>query len=407
MLRRLIVLNAGLPILLSCQDGRGSAGLASVVDTVGSAEVVTNRGHHGDTVSVRRSVTIGEIDGQPEYTFGSVSSVAADRAGRIYVSDAMADEIRVYDHDGRFLQRIGRRGDGPGEFRTPTGLAFDSAGLLYVRDETRVQQFTSESPGGVASEYLDSRPGVAYAFSLMSSRVDADGRFYFPVRSGRIPEQRYSFLVTDAAGVSRDTLRLPESVRVPSETAISRTGASGGRMVQGLSQAPFAARPSWDVTPEGNLLLADGASYEIAELNPRGDTVRLIRRDVDLTPVPDGEYEDSLRAIRRRIAEAPVPLEKLEGVPDEIRRGQLPRSLPAVLSLHIGTDGRIWVQRWPSGTGSVFDVFSRDGIYQRTVSVPDRLLPRPAPVFTATSIYAVVSDPDTDVQQVAVFSSDR
>jgi DNA-binding beta-propeller fold protein YncE len=42
--------------------------------------------------------------------------------------------VSVFDKNGKFLRTIGKTGTGPGEFRTPHALAFDSRGRLIVAD---------------------------------------------------------------------------------------------------------------------------------------------------------------------------------------------------------------------------------------------------------------------------------
>ncbi|WP_329681960.1 6-bladed beta-propeller [Longimicrobium sp.] len=402
---------AGTVLSLSasaCAGDPGARASSVGIDTVGTTIIVTNPERAAPSPSpllARQAFLIGEEEGEPAYTFGSISSLAADEAGRVYVSDVMADEVRVFGPGGEFIERIGRRGDGPGEFRAPTGLAISNSGVLHVRDETRVQRFSPPRPGAAASRYEGSHPGPAYAFSLMTTRLDSAGRLYYPMRAGRIPNQKYFYLVYDSAGVLLDTLSLPASVRVPGETAIFRTGASGGRMVPGLARSPFAPVPGWDVTAEGHLLISRGESYEIAELAGNGDTLRVIRREGAAAPVPPGEYDDSLRAVRQRVADAPAPVERLEGVAEEIRRGELPRTLPQILSVQAGTDGRIWVRRWPAAGegGALYDALSREGIYQYSVRLPLSMASVPAPVFTDNRVYGVVVDSDTEVQRVVAY----
>jgi len=62
--------------------------------------------------------------------------------GRIYVADTHAHDIKVFTDDGRLLDVIGRRGEGPGEFNSPTHLAF-AFDKLYVTDtlNSRIQIF--------------------------------------------------------------------------------------------------------------------------------------------------------------------------------------------------------------------------------------------------------------------------
>jgi sugar lactone lactonase YvrE len=72
------------------------------------------------------------------------------------VSDAnLVGRISVFDRNGTFLRTIGRAGMGPGEFRTPHALAFDSKGNLVVADRQnhRVQIVTRR--GEFLREYAD------------------------------------------------------------------------------------------------------------------------------------------------------------------------------------------------------------------------------------------------------------
>jgi hypothetical protein len=54
--------------------------------------------------------------------------------------------ITKFTRDGKFIKTWGKLGSGPGEFRTPHGLAFDSRGRLFVADRgnVRIQVFDQE-----------------------------------------------------------------------------------------------------------------------------------------------------------------------------------------------------------------------------------------------------------------------
>jgi sugar lactone lactonase YvrE len=63
--------------------------------------------------------------------------------------------ISVFDKNGTFLRIIGKAGTGPGEFRTPHAIEFDSRGRLIVADRHnhRIQILTKE--GTFVAEYDD------------------------------------------------------------------------------------------------------------------------------------------------------------------------------------------------------------------------------------------------------------
>ena len=74
--------------------------------------------------------------------------------GDVYVAESHTDvespnlvaRISVFDRNGKFLRTIGRTGTGPGEFRTPHMLAWDSQGRLVVADRHnhRIQILTKD-----------------------------------------------------------------------------------------------------------------------------------------------------------------------------------------------------------------------------------------------------------------------
>lgn len=89
--------------------------------------------------------------GQPLGDFGHdvlerPTGIVRDPANqRIFVVDTQAHDVKVFDDDGRLIDRWGRRGDGPGELNFPTHAAF-SDGHLIVSDtmNARVQVFDGD-----------------------------------------------------------------------------------------------------------------------------------------------------------------------------------------------------------------------------------------------------------------------
>jgi DNA-binding beta-propeller fold protein YncE len=115
-------------------------------------------------------MTLGKpgVKGNPPEALTEPSDVLTDPGnGDIYVAEshtnvedpALVGRISVFDRDGKFLRIIGKTGSGPGEFRTPHMLKFDSQGRLIVADRHnhRIQILTKD--GKYVSEYHEfSRP---------------------------------------------------------------------------------------------------------------------------------------------------------------------------------------------------------------------------------------------------------
>jgi DNA-binding beta-propeller fold protein YncE len=109
-------------------------------------------------------LTLGKpgVRGNPPEALTDPTDVVTDRSnGDVYVAEShtnvadpsLVGRITVFDRTGKFLRTIGRAGMGPGEFRTPHALEFDSQGRLIVADRHnhRIQILTKE--GKFVREY--------------------------------------------------------------------------------------------------------------------------------------------------------------------------------------------------------------------------------------------------------------
>jgi DNA-binding beta-propeller fold protein YncE len=109
-------------------------------------------------------MTLGRpgVKGNPPEALTEPTDVVTDPGnGDIYVAESHTDvedpnlvgRISVFDRTGKFLRTIGKTGMGPGEFRTPHAVEFDSQGRLIVGDRHnhRVQILTKD--GRFIAEY--------------------------------------------------------------------------------------------------------------------------------------------------------------------------------------------------------------------------------------------------------------
>jgi len=61
-------------------------------------------------------LSIGGDVADENYIFYSIREVEVDEQGNIYVLDSRQCRIQIFDKDGKYLQTIGCKGEGPGEF---------------------------------------------------------------------------------------------------------------------------------------------------------------------------------------------------------------------------------------------------------------------------------------------------
>jgi DNA-binding beta-propeller fold protein YncE len=212
-------------------------------------------------------------------------SVAVDDAGRIYVVEAGAHQVRVMTRDGSNVARFGTRGSGPGELCGPRGIAVGSGGQVYVADTLnhRVQsfdkdgrfQFSIGGPGDAPGRF-QSPAGLAvdarrlYVADALNDRVQVFDR------SGR------SLFAFGGYGSGPGQLKHPMDVAVAADGEIytvdqnhklHRFDASGQHIA---SYGDFGAYAGFFSAPAGlacfedKLFVADSRNHRIAAFSRDG-----------------------------------------------------------------------------------------------------------------------------------------
>lgn len=350
------------------------------VDTLSSGRVLVSnpdRAAVSDNAVARliEDLRIGHAAGErsdaPD-VFGSIIALAADDAGRIYVADHQSNDIRVFDATGSSVGRIGRKGEGPGEFRFLAGVAWQREdGILWAMDPVRHRLIAFDSTGALLHE---NRHGdFTFATIPWTGKTDAN-RFLFDERRKDVLV-RHRTLPTGEV-VASDTLRLP-----PVETNTYATESEG---VTALSSVPMSPYRVWTAAPDGNAWLAVTSSYEMHEVTFAGDTVRTVKLLRSASPL-EGEERDSIAAASR------IPARRL------------PRRKPVFRSLNSGPDGQLWVEVGAGEVARRWDVFDRSGYYLGRVESPIGLQRSTARlVVGAGTVIGVVED-EVGVQHVVRF----
>ena len=75
----------------------------------------------------------------------SPTGIAIDQEGNVYVADTDNHRIQVFSSNGTFISKWGEYGSGNGTFNQPEGIAIDQEGNVYVADtaNNRIQVFSS------------------------------------------------------------------------------------------------------------------------------------------------------------------------------------------------------------------------------------------------------------------------
>ena len=404
----LLAATATICALAGCGPGTAPTGPDVVVETIGDTTVVRtlSGGAWGAEATLVRESSIGDLDGPEEYLFGSVWSIAVDPDWNVYVFDEQAQHVRVYDSVGVYVETLGRRGEGPGEFDRAEAIALLPDGRLVVRDpgNMRVQVF---GPGpGDRDQWLYN---AGNTYTMTPLYTDTQGRTFLSAKDQSREGFAMHLIVLGPDGTHVDTLPQPSSdYRTP---AVSAEHTSEGGSTSSVSApVPFSPRFHWTVHPSGHFISGLSADYRIDLA--RDDGVLRIERAHDPVPVSDGERtyqrESTVRMIRFT-------------VPDWNWNGPaIPENKPVFKELAAGRGGRVWVRLSTGGLrvenedhdpdnpfsepvtwreATRYDVFEPDGTYLGVVAPPDEFSYFPTPTFDGDHVWAVTSD-ELGVQRV-------
>lgn len=214
------------------------------LDHEGNVYVVDGRGENGRGHAVYKFspdgellLTLGQpgVAGEDQNTFNRPSDVAVAPNGDIFVADGhsgMDTNMRIvkYSKEGRFIKQWGRKGSAPGELDGAHGLAFDSAGRLFVadRENERVQIFDQEgnfidawTQFGAPSGLYITPDDVLYVADL------AEGIRFGSARDGTV-----SGHIKPAAAPEGETVRVAESVAVDADGNIYAGENAGMKLMK-------------------------------------------------------------------------------------------------------------------------------------------------------------------------------
>jgi streptogramin lyase len=141
----------------------------------------------------------GPNDGQ----FNSPTAVASDGRGKVYVADATNYRIQQFTPAGAFVRKWGQLGGDPGEFNGLASVAIGPGGDVFAVDRSnqRIQRF---APNGKFIEQFAIPAGVEYEGLPSELEFDAKGNLYLLGTEGaETVDEVHVFAPAGGAGGSR------------------------------------------------------------------------------------------------------------------------------------------------------------------------------------------------------------
>ncbi len=370
---------AAVPLLAACASGEATEWAGTVTDSAG-VQVVANPAEGmwgpGEAWTLVEELHIGDVEAAPEYQFGQVIGVDVDAAANVYVADAQARDVRVFDASGAYLRTIGGPGGGPGEFGIAMNGVFVVGDELVVPDigNARVQRFALDG-SFIASSLLDLTAG-------MPLRWDMAG-------GGRLVVQRRVVNPSDTASAPRkDPIVTAGLGDTPVDTLALLPAGETIRFSGGRAQVRFFdPEPIWDADATGTLVTSRNNAMRFELWDATGALSRVVTLPREPKTVTDRDKRVMLDAIRDAMRQQGVPGTQAQALLDQ---AQFADHYPLYVQVALGPSGSLWVQRMLSGTelageeGSFdaqdlgskdWDVFDASGRYLGVVSFPGKFLP--------------------------------
>ncbi len=301
------------------------------------------------------------ISGSQEGLLHRPMELKVDGQGRIYVMDWGGSCIRVYDDRGKFLRKIGRAGQGPGELGSLTFFELLSKDRICILDggQRRVMIMTTEG------QYVS---GFPLEGTFIGLGIDDQENFYLG-RSGPVEEPKLT----------------TENQVVPYMTSIFRTEIVGNRLVhltdilgeyvlmKSLEKGTLTSwagggtlgSTAWNVDGGGRIYGGFTGNYRLTAF----------------------DWEGKVRFIFGR------EFEHLKNPYFRGTTGQR-KTLPAFTrNIVFDSDCNIWIELYPKDGAKdyLYDVFSPDGIYLKQVRIATRISQ-----FMKGKLYSLIRSDDEE-----------
>ena len=372
--------------LVACTETAPEAGSLTIWDSAGVQIVLNTEPSWVEEEAWRLSSEVLFVlhasDGTDQNQLIDPASIDVDPEGRIIIADgdqAGWHAVLLYDRDGQFLKKVGRSGEGPGEFgqlwwasayRTDSIIGFDMS-----RDLVAVFDKNGEFVRQVRTPPVSTEPPArgTYGFTNGIDAAFGNGDFLGYPRgtldiSGGVGPAWYKHLLLRVRpdGEAWDTLGVFE---------ISEQYWDGTSQ-EPLWFAPYAASAIW----QDDFYFGTGKSFEIRRYGARGQLVRVIRKPFQPVPV-DSEYKDLFREWYLGFVSSSPGMneEALERLEVQLESARYAETLPAYSSVLVDWDGNLWVgefqwfggnMRSPIDEPSNWSVFDTSGVWLGDVETP-------------------------------------
>lgn len=290
--------------------------------------------------------SIGIEHGNPDYMFGSISSICAFPGGSIGVLDRTAGVVKFYSPHGEYIREFAPLGSGPGEFSRPDRLRCDEHGNIMITssNDRKMAWFSPE-------------------FSLITETVLASVNRGGPMRICPSPNSGYVAITTvlqqpDSVGMEIALFRESEEPEVVYRRRMTL-------LVEQSGSYQDATNMIFTTDNDGKVYIADNSrdTFSITCFSADGDSLFSIDRPCEPVRRTQEEIDDLTEAARQNWI-------SVTGSPAGFSY-EPPEYYNIIRGLAIDGNGRLWVRGAADATQ--YQVFDNNGdyLYHCSIRMPE------------------------------------
>ena len=342
------------------------------------------------TFDLEEDLSIGNEEDE-NYAFYRIGMPVVDSEGNIFVLDSGNFQIQKFDRNGKYLQSIGRQGQGPGEFERPSTLYLDSDDNLYVEDSGKVHIFNkggefknaitlTEYTRPITGEFGITKEGSLIAHTLSRGERKSD-----------MPMDYDTFFNIDLINPDGTTIKTVASFRW------ERSGMI--KTERGFLGTNNLCTPRLCLCPinEDLALYGYSSDYSLFAINAKGEMVYIVKKDEPPQAVTKAEKEKVIDRFMegQKKRELGTKISKSKYV----SALKFPKHKPFYERIIKDDKDRIYVERFQflfdRSDIANFDIFSKDGYYLYKAKIPVQY-----PLIRHGYIYKIEYDQDTGYAKI-------
>jgi len=368
------------------------------------------------TASAQQAATLAKPAAETKDPFTSITAIRELPNGKVLIADAQDKIVQLVDFAAGSVSKVGREGNGPGEYSLPLALAGLPDGSTLVHDVLN-RRFLIIGADGKPGGFLElprppatnnsGGPGMILGGIQQLRGYDNQGRLYFrgsPFLPTGGQADSVPLLRWDRVKPAFDTVGY---IKLPPGSA-SRSGSGGNFQIRMGNSVRFTPTENWSIAGDGSIARVIPDPYRVIWLTGRGAPVLgpvvpytpMKVTEADKKEIIDAQKKNAGQGVRLVFGGGPGgggggggPPPNLQLPPPEFADTKPPFDGAGGNSVLATPEGEVWVLRTrPAGDKTpTYDVFDRGGALVKKVS----LNPSSRVVgFGKGTVYVVRTDED-------------